>query len=76
MYRKREKYSQDAYENPMLGLRETPADDDTQTCCLGPPGVMFRFDISIMGNILWLYQTQGLFKIYELVTVVLKLDIS
>ena len=47
----------------MLVIRRAPADYDTQACYLGPTLCHILFKIFIMGGILWLYHTQGLFII-------------
>ena len=62
-WKKNGQYSQDACPYHALGIKEAPADHDTQNCCLGS---MLNY-VSILsffkGSILWLYQTQGLFII-------------
>ena len=50
--------------SPMLTIKRAPADHDTQTYCLGPTFCNIEIGhFFIMGGILWLYQTQGLFLI-------------
>ena len=96
-WKKSSENSQDDAVFPMLVIRGSHADHDTQDCCLGsmlhciwllvcfrfissqflvgfsfivfecPVLSVFWFEIVIMGGILWLYKTQGLFMIYVLV---------
>ena len=47
----------------MLAIKRTPADHDTQAWGLGPTLRNIWIWHFIMGGILWLYQTQGLFII-------------
>ena len=38
--------------SPMLAIKRTPADHDTQVWVLGPRCVKYEFDIFIMGGII------------------------
>ena len=48
----------------MLVIRGTPADHDTHTSCLGPTWRYILIRHFTMSSILWLYQTERLFKIF------------
>ena len=49
--------------SPMLAIRRAPADHNTLACYMGPTFCNIEIKHFIMGGILWLYQTQGLFLI-------------
>ena len=54
---------QDDTGSPMLAIKRAPADHDTQAWGLGPTLCNIWIWHFIIGGILWLYQTQGLFII-------------